>query len=63
MLVRLYRSELARFRKSPSDAKALISLGEAPHPRAAAKHPAADLAATVSVARAILNLHETITRN
>lgn len=57
----LYRKELARFRKSPADAKALLSIGEAPH--RGAKSDPADLAATISVARAILNLHEVVTRN
>jgi hypothetical protein len=61
VLVDLYRKELARYRKSPADAKALVSTGEAPRP--ANIRDVADHAATVSVARAILNLHEVITRN
>ena len=59
ILVELYTKELARFRRSPADAKALANVGEAP--RIAGND--ADLAATVSVTRAILNLHEVITRN
>jgi len=62
VLTGLYRRELARFRKSPGDAKALIAVGEAPHKAGVVRDPA-DLAATISVARAILNLHELITRN
>jgi hypothetical protein len=62
VLTDLYRKELARFRKSPGDAKALIGVGEAPHKSGIVRDPA-DLAATISVARAILNLHELITRN
>jgi len=54
----LYRQNLARFRGSPESAAQLMSVGEAPHPAA---QPEA--AAMTLVARAILNLHETITRN
>ena len=61
VLTSLYRSERARFRASPRDAQALITAGEAPH--ATPGRDAADVAATISVARAILNLHEVITRN
>jgi hypothetical protein len=56
----LYTRNLARFRASPASASQLISVGEAP------RAPGADepeLAAMTLVARAILNLHETITRN
>jgi hypothetical protein len=56
----LYAKELARFRTAPADAKALLATGEAARPASA--NPV-ELAATASVARAILNLHETITRN
>ncbi|MCX6596494.1 MAG: PSD1 and planctomycete cytochrome C domain-containing protein [Acidobacteria bacterium] len=61
VLANLYRTERARFRTAPPDAKALVATGEAPHQANA--RDLADLAATVSVARAILNLHEVITRN
>jgi hypothetical protein len=55
----LYRKNLARFRASPESAAQLMSVGEAPH--AGAAEP--EMAAMALVARAILNLHETITRN
>jgi hypothetical protein len=54
----LYRKNLVRFRASPESAGELMSVGEAPHP---ATQP--EEAAMTLVARAILNLHETITRN
>jgi hypothetical protein len=56
----LYRKSLAEFRRAPADAAALIRTGEAP---VAADLPAAEVAAMTTVTRAILNLHETITRN
>jgi hypothetical protein len=56
----LHRKTLAHFRAAPAEASQLISAGEAP--RAKELRPA-DLAAMTVVARAILNLHETITRN
>jgi hypothetical protein len=56
----LYRKNLDRFRTSPAAAAELMSVGEAPRP-AAASEP--EMAAMALVARAILNLHETITRN
>jgi hypothetical protein len=59
-LADLYRKNLARFQAAPDDAKQLIHVGEAPLAGDAAP---ADLAAMTTVARAILNLHETITRN
>ena len=55
----LYRKNLAAFRASPASAEQLMSVGEAPH--AGAVDP--QTAAMALVARAILNLHETITRN
>ena len=55
----LYRKSLARFRASPEWAAQLMSVGEAP--RAGAAEP--EMAAMALVARAILNLHEIITRN
>ena len=53
------RQNLAQFQRSPADARALTHEGEAP----VAALPAAELAAMTTVARAILNMHETITRN
>jgi hypothetical protein len=60
VLKELYRKNLERFRTSPESAAELTSVGEAPH-TAAASEP--EVAAMALVARAILNLHETITRN
>jgi hypothetical protein len=60
ILEQLYRDSLRQFRAEPAEAKQLIHVGEAPSaPRA---NPA-ELAALTAVTRAILNLHETITRN
>jgi hypothetical protein len=55
----LYRKNLERFRASPEAAAELMSVGDAP--RVGATEP--ETAAMALVARAILNLHETITRN
>jgi hypothetical protein len=55
----LYQQSLSRFRAAPADAKRFVHVGESPVPPL----PSADLAAMTTVARAILNLHETITRN
>jgi hypothetical protein len=60
ILKELYRKNLARFRASPESAAQLMRVGEAPR-TAAASEP--EMAAMALVARAILNLHETITRN
>ncbi|MGD0778832.1 MAG: DUF1549 and DUF1553 domain-containing protein, partial [Candidatus Solibacter sp.] len=59
-LSKLYSRNLAQFQRSPADARALAHEGEFP---VAANLPAAELAAMTTVARAILNMHETITRN
>ena len=59
-LADLYTRSLAQFRRTPADAAQLIHEGEAPVP---SDLPAAELAAMTTVARAILNMHETITRN
>ncbi len=56
----LYRNSLTTFRKSKSDALALIETGDSP---VASKRKPEEIAAMTTVARAILNLHETITRN
>jgi hypothetical protein len=56
----LYTRNLARFRESPADARALIRAGEAALDESA--NPV-ELAAMTTVTRAILNMHETITRN
>jgi hypothetical protein len=60
ILETLYRDSLKQFRSDKKAADALLSVGEAPRP---SNIPAADLAAMTTVTRAILNLHETITRN
>src|SRR5262245_3209800 len=60
ILERLYQDSLRQFRAAPTEAQQFIHVGEAPPaPRA---NPA-ELAAMTAVTRAILNLHETITRN
>jgi hypothetical protein len=48
------------YQQSPAAAQALLKVGQRPAPT---DLPAAELAAWASVTRAILNLHETITRN
>ncbi|MBI3697393.1 MAG: DUF1553 domain-containing protein, partial [Acidobacteria bacterium] len=60
ILMDLHRKSLVRFRAKPEDAKKVVRIGEAPAPQAVQP---AELAALTTVARAILNLHETITRN
>ncbi len=55
----LYRKNLARFEAAPDAAKQLLRVGEAPLGRGSI----AELAAMTTVARTIINLHETITRN
>ena len=56
----LYHQASEQFQHSPADAKALIQEGESPVPE---DLKPAELAAMTTVARAILNMHETITRN
>ena len=60
LLEDLHQKSLSKFRRAPGDAKAFISEGDSPIPRDVKP---ADLAAMTSVARAILNMHETIARN
>jgi len=55
----LLEKQMTRFTKSPDDATKLLHDGLSPAP---ADLPPAELAAWTSVARVILNLHETITR-
>ena len=59
-LIDLHAKSLARFQRDPASAKDFTSAGDAP---GAKDLNAARLAAMMTVARAILNLHETITRN
>jgi hypothetical protein len=60
VLTDLYRSAVQEYKANPADAKKLLTIGEAPVPAEAA---ASDIAAMTTIARTILNLHETITRN
>jgi hypothetical protein len=60
ILLDLYRKSTAEFHRSPQNAEKLVHIGEAPLP---ANEKPVDLAAMTAVARAILNMHETITRN
>ena len=59
-LGKLYEKQLAGLRENKEAAGKLIAVGEYP---AAGEFPAVELAAWMSVTRAILNLHETITRD
>ncbi len=56
----LYMKNFTRFRRGGEAAQQLTSVGEAPQLEDMKKP---ELAAMTTVARAILNLHETITRN
>lgn len=60
VLAALYHDHLAQYQQDSSGAEQLLTVGDKP---AAADLDKADLAAWTSVARAILNLNETITRN
>jgi hypothetical protein len=60
ILAGLYRKNLARFTASPKSTQELLATGEASRKP---EIPTAQLAAMTAVTRAILNLHETITRN
>lgn len=60
VLARLYRDQRARYEANPEAAGKLLAVGLAPLPPAVDK---VELAAWTAVARAILNLHETITRS
>lgn len=60
VLLDLYRKNLAQFQRDAQAARALLTVGDAP---TAQGLPPARIAAMTTVTRAILNLHETITRN
>jgi len=60
LLRNLYHAHLMEYTEDPGAAEALVSTGIAPVPEDVDK---ADLAAWTSVARVVLNLHETITRS
>lgn len=59
ILTRFHHQELARFTADPAAAAQFLAIGESP---LAPDIPPASLAAATSLARALLNLHETITR-
>jgi hypothetical protein len=60
VLLALYRKNLAQFQRNAKAARELLQVGDAP---VAPSLPMARVAAMTTVTRAILNLHETITRN
>jgi hypothetical protein len=60
ILVDLYQKAMKKFDGDPAAARAFLNAGDAP-PLANANP--VEVAATMTVTRAILNLHETITRN
>ena len=59
-LTALYRRSLTRFRAAPERAREFIHAGESPLP---SKANPVELAAMMTVTRAVLNMHETVTRN
>ena len=59
-LTQLFEKQLAEFTADPDAARAFIAVGMNPPPK---NLSAAELAAWTDIARAILNLHETITRS
>ena len=59
LLKELYETDLKTYQGKPEEARKLISIGETPLPKNV-DHP--DLAAWTSVTRAVLNLHESISR-
>jgi hypothetical protein len=59
LLARLYEHHLREYQSDPAAAAALLKVGDRPPAQDMAP---AELAAWTSVARVILNLHETITR-
>ena len=60
LLEELFAKQRRRYEQDVEAARALVSTGDAP---LAADLPLADLAGWTAVSRAVLNLHETITRN
>jgi hypothetical protein len=59
VLLKLLDRHRKQFAEHPEDAKKLLAVGDVPVPKGAKPE---ELAAWVSVCRAVLNLHETITR-
>ncbi|HCC57030.1 MAG TPA: hypothetical protein DEQ47_07135, partial [Solibacterales bacterium] len=60
ILADLYKANLQRFKAAPSDARKLVATGDAP---VAKSGDPAQLGALTMVTRAVLSLHEFITRN
>jgi hypothetical protein len=60
VLTKLYQKQLQHYQANAKDAEALLRIGERPLPPGV---NAAELAAWTNVARAVLNMHETMTRN
>jgi ubiquinone/menaquinone biosynthesis C-methylase UbiE len=60
LLLQLYRRHLAQYQADPAAAAMLLNVGDAKPPKEAQP---AELAAWTSVARVVLNLHETVTRD
>ncbi len=60
VLTALHQKSLLQFQRDPNAAKELVSAGETALPK---NVKVANLAAMMTVTRALLNLHETITRN
>jgi hypothetical protein len=60
VLAELRADHLKQYRDDPKAAEELLAVGAAPNPPEADR---AELASWTSVARALLNLHETVTRN
>ena len=60
LLTALHERHLKQYRADPKAAGEVLRVGDHPLP---ANADAAELAAWTSVARVVLNLHETITRN
>ena len=56
----LYEKHLQQYKADPASADKLLAVGES---KAPADLDKAELAAWTSIARVLLNLHETITRN
>ncbi len=59
VLLNLYRTSLAHYTAAPADARKLLGIGEAPVDE---KLGIPQLATAATIARTVLNLHETITR-
>ncbi|MFP6595960.1 MAG: DUF1553 domain-containing protein, partial [Candidatus Hydrogenedentota bacterium] len=58
-IARLYEQHAEYYRANSDEAEALVAVGHSP---SSEKHSPAEIAAWTSVARVLLNVHETITR-